>query len=71
MQDDTSEIFAACLHCVTGKAGHKIPHPISLTTHATRPKEVLLFDFLYMGPGLAGMKYILVICDDLLPMYGL
>ena len=64
MQDDTLEFLAACLHCVTGKAGHNIPRPLSLTTHATRSNEFLHFDFLYMGPGFACMKYILVIRDD-------
>ena len=47
------------------KSQHRIPRPIALTLHATRPNETIHFDFLYMGPGFDGFKYILVVKDDL------
>jgi len=65
MKEDVNEFTRACLHCIVGKTGHKIPRPISLTLHASKPNEVIHFDFLYMGHGIDEFKYILVIKDDL------
>lgn len=36
-----------------------------MTVQGTTPNEVIHFDFLYLGPGIYGLKYILVIRDDL------
>ena len=65
MSEDCSAFISMCLHCLVGKSGHRILRPIALTLHATRPNEIIHFDFLYMGAGLDGFKYILVVKDDL------
>jgi len=65
LKEDVIEFTKACLHCIVGKTGHKIPRPISLTLHASKPNEVIHFDFLYMGHGIEDYKYLLVIKDDL------
>ena len=65
MEGDCAEFVAMCLHCLTGKTGHKIPRPLSMTLLGTKPNEVIHFDFLYMGHGIDGLKYILVIRDDI------
>ena len=63
-----------CLHCMDSKAGEKTPRPLG-ETHERRPREVLHFDYLYVGDsgpldkdGLDEgdrFKYMLVIMDDL------
>ena len=65
MSEDCSAFISMCLHCLVGKSGHRIPRPIALTLHATRPNEIIHFDFLYIGAGFDGFKYILVVKDDL------
>ena len=65
MSEDCSAFISMCLRCLVGKSGHRIPRPIALTLHATRPDEIIHFDFLYMGAGFNGFKYILVDKDDL------
>lgn len=56
MEQDCNEFVSMCLHCLTGKTGHKIPRPISTTIHASKPNEVVHFDFLYMGPGIGNLS---------------
>ena len=59
------EIFVRkCLHCISSRAGDKIPRPLASTAHASRPNQMLHFDYLYMGPGMEGYKYVLVLSDD-------
>ena len=62
---DCQEFVKNCLHCLVGKGNHKVPRPLALTLHGTRPNEVLHFDFLYQGPGTGGVKYVLALTDDL------
>lgn len=45
--------------------------PLAMTLHATKPNDILHFDFLYMGNGGDGMKYLLVVQDDLSSYKGL
>ena len=42
-----AEFVAMCLYCLTGKTGHKIPRPLSMTVNGTKPNEVIHFDFFY------------------------
>lgn len=65
LRRDTSDFVSACLFCVLSKTGAKIPRPLSLTLHASRPNEVLHFDYLYLGGSETGDMYVLVLKDDL------
>lgn len=65
MEEDVKIFVQHCIHCLVAKAGLRIPRPLALTEHATRPNEITHFDYLYMGAGAGGMQYILVIRDDL------
>ena len=65
MEGDCAEFVAMSLHCLTGKTGYKIPRPLSVTLNGMKPNEVIHIDFLYMGHGIDGLKYILVIRDDI------
>ena len=57
---DTMLFVSNCIHCLMSKTGQKIPRPLSLTLHATKPNEVVNFDFLYLGQSYGDMKYVLV-----------
>lgn len=65
LADDTREFVADCIHCMMSKTGKKIPRPVSETLHATKPNEVVHFDFLYMGRSSDDHRYVLVVKDDL------
>ncbi len=65
MKDDCSEFFKGCIHPIAAKGGNRIPRPLSITVHTTKPNQILHFDYLYMGPGCNGYKYVLVLRDDL------
>ena len=67
IEEDCAEFVEVCLNCMTGKTEHKIPRPLSMIVDGTRLNEVIHndFDFLYMGTGIDGLKYVLVIRDDL------
>ncbi|KAJ0392975.1 hypothetical protein P43SY_009109 [Pythium insidiosum] len=52
------------LHCMTTVKG-TIPRPLGETLRATKPNEVLHFDFLTMVTGVGGVKYILVLKDGM------
>lgn len=39
MRLDTTELDQACLHCIIAKSVNKAPRPLSMTTHATSPKQ--------------------------------
>ena len=65
MKDDVAQFVKDCLHCITTRTGSVIPRPFGTALHADRPNEVLHMDYLYMGPGFDGKKYILILRDDL------
>jgi hypothetical protein len=55
-----------CLHCVATITGRKAPCPLGTKIHATKPNEVLHFDFLYIGLSRDGKyQYLLIFKDDL------
>lgn len=65
MKDDVDEFLRQCIHCIITRTGEIIPRPMGAALHGTRPNEVLHVDYLYMGIGYDGLKYLLVIRDDL------
>lgn len=65
LRDDIRTFVASCLLCVLAKSGDKIPRPLSTTLHATKPNEIIHFDYLYLGECEKDDKYVLVVKDDL------
>ncbi len=65
MEKDVDQLVRGCFHCIVSRSGGIIPRPLAHGLHGERPNEVLHADFLYMGPGIEGKKYILIIRDDL------
>jgi Integrase zinc binding domain len=49
MAKDVKVFVQNCLHCVAALPGDKVPRPLGTQLHATKPNEILHFDFLYIG----------------------
>ncbi|KAE9082318.1 hypothetical protein PF005_g27402 [Phytophthora fragariae] len=64
MAADVSAFVAGCLHCMVTANGC-VPRPYGETLVATKPNEVLHFDFLTMIEGERGLKYVLVLKDGM------
>jgi hypothetical protein len=66
MAKDVKVFVQNCLHCVATSPGDRAPHPLGTQLHATRPNEILHFDFLYIGLSRDGKyQYLLLLKDDL------
>lgn len=61
---DVKDFVANCLLCVLSRSGSKVPRPLATTLHATKPNNVLHFDYLFLGEGPHANKYALVVKDD-------
>jgi hypothetical protein len=66
MAKDVKVFVQNCLHCVATVPGDKVPRPLGTQIHATKPNEILHFDFLYIGLSRDGKyQYLLLFKDDL------
>jgi transposase InsO family protein len=66
MAKDDKVFVQNCLHCVATIRGDKVPRPLGTQLHATKPNEILHFDFLYIGLSRDGKyQYLLLLKDDL------
>ena len=65
LTEDLRTFCNTCLHCRSTIGGDRTPRPFGEALHASRPNEILHFDYLYMGSSTAGPKYLLLIKDDL------
>ena len=61
LKQDVSTFIKQCIHCLSGKGGKRIPRPWGNTMHATKPNEVLWFDFVYISHAATKETYILVL----------
>jgi hypothetical protein len=54
------------VHCVATVPGDKVPRPLDTQLRATKPNEILLFDFFYTGLSRdEKCAYLLLLKDDL------
>jgi transposase InsO family protein len=66
MAKDVKVFVQNCLHCVATIPGDKVPRPLGTQLHATKPNEILHFDFLCIGLSRIGKyQYLLLVKDDL------
>jgi Integrase zinc binding domain len=66
MAKDVKVFVQNCLHCVAKVPGNKVPRPLGMQLHATKPNEILHFDFLYIGLSRDGnYQYLLLLKGDL------
>lgn len=52
-----------CVHCLSTLGGDRFPHPFGPVVHGDRPNSLLQFDYLELGPGDNGDKYVLMLRD--------
>jgi transposase InsO family protein len=66
MAKDVKVFVQNCLHSIATIPGDKVPRSLGTQLHATKPNEILHFDFLYIGLSRDG-KYqcLLLLKDDL------
>ena len=62
---DVAEFCKTCLLCLSTIGGKRVARPLGSALHATRPNQVLHFDFLYIGPSDDEDVYVLLVRDDL------
>jgi hypothetical protein len=67
MAMDVKVFVQNCLHCVATIPGGKVPLPLGTQIqHATKPNEIVHFDFLYIGLSRDGnYQYFLLLKDNL------
>jgi Integrase zinc binding domain len=66
MAKDVKVFVQNCLHRVATIPRDKVPRPLATQLHATKPNEILSFDFLYIGLSRDGKyQYLLLLKDDL------
>jgi Integrase core domain len=66
MAKDVKVFVEKCLYCVATIPGDKVPLPLGTQLHATKPNEILHFDFLYIGLSRdRKYQYLLLLKDDL------
>lgn len=67
IKQDLAEFINTCLHCLAMTGPHKVPRPIGMQMHATKPNEILHLDYLYIRahPDENEPQYIHVAKDDM------
>jgi hypothetical protein len=66
MAKDVKVFVQKYLHCVATIPRDKVSRPLGTQLHATKPNEILRFDFLYIGLSRDGKyQYLLLLKDDL------
>ena len=64
IDDDVKTFCTKCLHCAATKGAIRVTRELAHAMHADRPNEIVHFDYLYMGAGSGGVKYVLILKDD-------
>jgi Integrase zinc binding domain len=54
----------SCFHCNASAQNETTSRPRGEVLHASKPNEVIHFDYLYMGPSLSDAKYVLILTND-------
>ena len=65
MKKNIKQLVANCLQCIKLAGGNLMPRPLGHQLLATIPMEVIAADFMKVGEGEGGYKYLLVIIDQL------
>jgi hypothetical protein len=64
MSKDIKVFVGYCFHCIASAPDEATPRPMGEALHASKPNEVIHFDYLYMGPSVDDVKYVLLFKDD-------
>jgi hypothetical protein len=63
MSRDIKVFVGTCFRCIASAPGETTPRPRGEALHASKPNEVIHFDYLYMGPSVDDAKYVLIVKD--------
>jgi hypothetical protein len=63
MSKGTKVFVGWCIHCIASAPG-ETARPRGEALHASKPNEVIHFDYLHMGPSFYDAKYVLIVKDD-------
>lgn len=64
LSTDIRLFVRSCIHCLSTTGGETVPRPYGPAVHGTTPNALLQFDYIEMGLGSTGDKYILMLRDD-------
>jgi hypothetical protein len=64
MSKDIKDFVGSCFRCITSAPGETTPRPMGDALHASKPNEVIHFDYLYMRTSVDDVKYVLNVKDD-------
>ena len=64
MENDVETFVRSCFHCLCTTTGDIVPRPLGEALHASKPNELIHFDYCYIMPGEDGFCYVLIIKDD-------
>jgi Integrase zinc binding domain len=64
MSKDIKIFVGSCFHCIASALGETTPRLMGEAFHAFKPNEVIHLDYLYMGPSVDDVKYVLIAKDD-------
>jgi Integrase core domain/Integrase zinc binding domain len=64
MSKDIKVFVGSCFHCIASAPGETTPRPMGKALHASKPNEVIHFDYLYMDTSVGNVKYVLIVKDD-------
>lgn len=64
LSEDIGLFVRSCIHCLSTTGGETVPRPYGPALHGSTPNALLQFDYIEMGLGSTGDKYILMLRDD-------
>jgi Integrase core domain/Integrase zinc binding domain len=64
MSKDVKIFVGSCFHCIASAPGETTPRPRGEAMHATKPNEIIHFDYVYMGKSVDDAEYVLIVKDD-------
>lgn len=64
LPDDVGLFVTSCIHCLSTTSGTTVQSPFGHTLHGTKPNSLLQFDYIELGVGATGDKYILLFLED-------
>lgn len=65
MREDAQTFCDSCLHCLATDSRERIPRPLGHSLRASKPNEVIHFDFCWLPKSSCGMQYLFVLKDGL------
>ncbi len=64
MEEDVKAFVKGCMVCLLSSSSDKVRRPLGSQIHAEKVRELLHFDYLYVGESSNNKEYILILKDD-------